>query len=126
MSPHQIIADLIALLSATYGARFPNIGLTLDVWIGLLQDLPPAELQAVVIDWCKTQEWPPTPAEIRKRCPSLCRCGDCIACKKRIAHRIMNGPTKRINGSGSAHIESPDWSDFLDQRKRLGPAQEGE
>lgn len=126
MSTHQIIADCIALLSVTYGPKFPTNEQTLGVWIVLLQDLPPAELQAATIEWCRTQDWPPTPAELRKRCPSLCRCGECMACNRRIAKRIMNGPTKRIYGSGSAHIESPDWSDFLEHRKRLGPAQEGE
>jgi len=119
LKQHQIIAECIALLSVTYGAKFPTHEQTVGVWIVLLEDLPSAELKAAVVEWCRTQDWPPTPAELRKLCPSLCRCGECIPCKRKIAQSIMHGPTKRINGSGSAEIEPPDWSAMLDKRNKL-------
>ena len=83
-SNHRIIAQCLTLISATYGAKFPTNDYTAGVWIVLLDDIPPDELQAAVIDWCRTMDWPPTPAELRKRCPSQCKCGQCISCKRKM------------------------------------------
>jgi len=121
----KIISQCLALISATYAAKFPTNEYTAGVWIVLLDDIPPDELQAAVIDWCRTMDWPPTPAELRKRCPSQCKCGQCISCKRKIAQQIIQrGAAKRLNGSGSYGIEPSDWALFRDSRNRLGPAQD--
>lgn len=83
MDSRRAAAEVVGLLSATYGPKFPVQSHTLEAWVALLGDVPGPELKAAVEAWCKTEEWPPVPAQIRARCPSLCRCGSCDACSRR-------------------------------------------
>lgn len=83
MDSRRAAAEVVGLLSATYGPKFPVQSHTLEAWVALLGDVPGPELKAAVEAWCKTEEWPPVPSQIRARCPSLCRCGSCDACSRR-------------------------------------------
>lgn len=83
MDSRRAAAEVVGLLSATYGPKFPVQSHTLEAWVALLGDVPGPELKAAVEAWCKSEEWPPVPAQIRAKCPSLCRCGSCTACSRR-------------------------------------------
>lgn len=83
MDSKHAAAEAVAYLSATYAAKFPVNSHTVPAWVDQLQDVPAAEIELAIRAWCRENTWPPVPAEIRSRCPSLCRCGSCDACSRR-------------------------------------------
>ena len=107
----EAITTIFKLFEGNYGPKFKPNENSIVAWTLVLEDCDPNEILATAVAWVRSgKEWPANPSDIRRSLPSNCRCDECGPCLKRRARAIMNGPTKRIYGSGGAFLPPPNWS----------------
>lgn len=111
------ITTIFRLFEGNYSTKFKPNENSLVAWTLVLEDCDPEELLGTAVAWCRSgKEWPATPSDLRRSLPSNCRCDQCGPCLKRRAAMVMNGPTKRIYGSGGAFFPKPNWSSAIPAR----------
>jgi hypothetical protein len=113
MNLPEAIAKAFQLFDGAYQKKWSPNGNSAVAWTVVLDGQDPNEVLATSVKWIRDgNEWPPSPADILKNMGSRCRCGECLACKRKTAKQIMErGGAKRLYGSGGAFLPPPAWAD---------------
>lgn len=101
------IARAFLAFEASYPHKWATKPRAIEVWSEMLDELEPEEIRAAVASWCKTHDWPPSPAELRGMVPRFCRCGRCWACHSRAVERAKRAIDRGAIGAdfdGPTHI----------------------
>lgn len=69
MASPECIVEVFAFIGGAYGQRFPTPTETdMGVWAKLLEQTDDEQLYDAVVAHCSVETWPPTPADLLKRC----------------------------------------------------------
>lgn len=68
-APKLLIAKLAGLLASTRGVNTQGdeYEAKMATFLAVLMDLPWEAVRLGILDWAKTEQWQPTPADLRKR-----------------------------------------------------------
>lgn len=69
MAQRETIVEVFAFIGGAYGSKWaPPTATDMTVWERLVGHIPDEDLVEATVAHCSTETWPPTPADLLKRC----------------------------------------------------------
>jgi hypothetical protein len=123
MTDDQVTAVQAAftMFEASYGSKWA--GGKPSVWALLMEEATATEIIGAAKDWCRSQEWPPSPKDLLDRIPRFCRCGKCWPCQMRALDRARKAVERGSLDAAQQIPQRVTRTDMLPERPAL-PAHE--
>lgn len=117
-NPHVAAVKLaFSMFQAAYNNKWS--GAAPEVWSALLEDATAEEIVKAAKDWCRGEEWPPTPKDILQSIPRFCRCGKCWPCQIRAMDRARMAVERGALDAALTLPERVTRADALPERPAL-------